>query len=114
MHLACLPVEALLNLDQRHWNGFVFKGHDAWLPANLLLQVAARLAAAGHTRSLWPLAARQEVEAAEQQVHTLQEQLQQVQQQLQDAMQQLQDGLQAQALLKHQLAIADSRLNEVS
>lgn len=39
---------------------------------SVCLQVAARLAAAGHNRALWPPAARQEVAELEQQLEVMQ------------------------------------------
>jgi len=42
------------------------------LPLLVFVQVAARLAAAGHNRSLWPSAARQEVTDLEQQLELMQ------------------------------------------
>lgn len=66
-------------------------------------QVAARLAAAGRNRTMWPPVAQDEVAALEGQVNTLKEKLQQTSHSLQETVQQLQVEKEAQSGARQQL-----------
>lgn len=77
------------------------------------VQVAARLEACGHNRSLWPPAAKCELQSLQQQADTLQEQLDDTQAQLQATAQQLQQAQQLQALRTEAVAKAQEELMQV-